>query len=153
MFAINQIYQYHKHSVMLRSQHSHSLENVDTDSMLKGDNKLNDKSSFADNHHQATFGNSQQHFGIDKTHIQEDERNLTFGEEGQEGTLPEIIHIFTKRDRTGFEGYKRQKETVDQLQKEGVIDKYFFVSSIERKFGMAELKEHIMESPSMNYLL
>jgi len=56
MFAITQVYQYHKHSVMLRSHHSHSLDNVDTDSVLKGEAKVQEKSSYHE--HQHTFGNS-----------------------------------------------------------------------------------------------
>lgn len=76
MFAITQVYQYHKHSVMLRSHHSHSLDNVDTDSVLKGEAKPQEKSSYNENQH--TFGNSQQHFGVDKTNIQEEERNVSF---------------------------------------------------------------------------
>lgn len=39
---------------------------------------------------------------------------MSFAEgEGVEGTLPEILHVFTKRDKTGFEGFKRQKEIVE----------------------------------------
>ena len=56
-----------------------------------------------------------------------------------EGNLPELIHIFSKRDRMGFEGYKRQLEIIEELKKEGVIEKYFFVSPVS-KYGIAELK-------------
>ena len=37
--------------------------------------------------------------------LMEDEDVLS--EMSFEGNLPELIHIFSKRDRMGFEGYKR----------------------------------------------
>lgn len=61
-----------------------------------------------------------------------------------EGQLPEIIHIFSKRDRMGFEGHKRQVEVIEKLQEEGVIDRYFFVSSTTN-FGIPELKKFLLD--------
>jgi len=53
-----------------------------------------------------------------------------YGESTKKQALPEIIHVFTKRDRMGYEGFKRQVEVIEGLKNEGIIDKYFFVSPV-----------------------
>jgi GTP-binding protein EngB required for normal cell division len=58
--------------------------------------------------------------------------------------LPEIIHIFTKRDRMGFEGFKRQIANVEALRDKGFVDKYFFVSSVSQ-FNVQELKQYLLD--------
>jgi GTP-binding protein EngB required for normal cell division len=54
--------------------------------------------------------------------------------------LPEIIHIFTKRDKMGYEGYKRQVSIVEGMREKGFIDKFFFVSSVDL-YNLQELKQ------------
>ena len=93
-------------------------------------------------------------YGFEKTGIllPDEDGNQSFGDNSPSGALPEIVHLFTKRDRTGFDGYKKQVATVESLKYEGgVIEKYFFISSLEHNFGMAELKQYIMDYPQSSY--
>jgi hypothetical protein len=61
--------------------------------------------------------------------------------------LPEIVHVFSKRDRMGYEGFKRFREIVNGLKAEGLISRAFFVSAVEQNLGMAELKQYILDYP------
>lgn len=73
----------------------------------------------------------------------DDDYHDVMAETNSKQGLPEIIHVFTKRDRMGFEGYKRQLEVIEGLRGEGVIDKFFFVSSISQ-FGLNELRQYVL---------
>jgi hypothetical protein len=49
----------------------------------------------------------------------------------------------------GFEGFKRQIDIIEGLKREGVIDRYYFVSSVSQ-FGLAELRQHIISLDFVN---
>ena len=57
--------------------------------------------------------------------------------------LPEIIHLFTKSDKVGFEWSKKQTEQAEQFKQMGLIEKYFFVSA-QSHSGLLELKQYIL---------
>ena len=44
--------------------------------------------------------------------------------------LPEIVHVFTKGDRNDLDYLEFQETNIEHLFSEGVIEKYFMVSSL-----------------------
>eukprot|EP00347_Sterkiella_histriomuscorum_P020692 403336844 len=72
---------------------------------------------------------------------------VAMGETGQfqmDGYMPEIVHVFTKRDLISYDGYQKQLKTIEMLQEEGIIDQFFFVSSLS-KYGVNDLKKYLNE--------
>ena len=56
--------------------------------------------------------------------------------------LPEIVHVFTKGDRNDLDYLEFQETNIEHLFSEGVIEKYFKVSSLTGE-GIDDLKKHI----------
>jgi hypothetical protein len=44
--------------------------------------------------------------------------------------LPEIVHVFTKWDKNDSEYLEFQNTNIEHLFSEGIIEKYFMVSSL-----------------------
>ncbi len=74
---------------------------------------------------------------IDARLIKKREKKMT-GEE----RWPAVYHIVTKRDLMTEEGYAEYLVRLEDLKKEGLLDKYFFVSSLTAQ-GLKPLEEEL----------
>jgi GTP-binding protein EngB required for normal cell division len=56
--------------------------------------------------------------------------------------LPEVIYAFTKSDKVGYQGSLKQKKEIEGFIQEGIVGKYFLVSSTNLE-GIQELKSYL----------